>query len=447
MTAMARHHVDPHLPIKKCFRGILGAKAVVCFIAATGTATAIATSARLLWPSIGMITTHSTSSPSPSLSRAARPPNPCLAAQPSAPSPNKKKNFPNDNDYYYYRSIPGSLELFDQNRVVCPDQLAGADLLRRGNMLASVTPDQWGQYLQALSASSQQADKGRSSRNKSRGLIVFKRGGSGSTWFDTLLGNHPDLDFRHEAHHSVYKQNGPGPLKDPQKATEKMRSFLLHNTSNNSRSKCQSDAGYCGFSISPTKHANGVDWAELIHETGATLVVFIRTNVVKRILGIKKKSLIRKVPQKCKQGSSFKASMEDDPDCALRNKGIIEFPLEEIKKIDQACFQQSWDLLNAALETGAPFQILTYEGMQQNVTTTLEHLGSFSGWPLGSFDWSSHVTTAKVSSENLRLGISNYLQVEQALQAKPCFLDMLHSKDKQMFPLCYSPRNFTYSGV
>jgi len=140
-------------------------------------------------------------------------------------------------------------------------------------------------------------------------------------------------------------------------------------------------------------------------------------------------------------GSSYKADMKNDSDCVLDKS--VKLPTSKVLGIDEACFVQSWELLETALNSSAPFQILTYEGMQQNLTTSLLRLGAFSGWPLDSFDWSSHVTTAKVSSEDLQTSISNYAEVEGQLKGKPCFLNMLHSKAQQIFPLCYSPRNFT----
>lgn len=89
-----------------------------------------------------------------------------------------------------------------------------------------------------------------------------------------------------------------------------------------------------------------------------------------------------------------------------------------------------------ALETGAPFQVVTYEGMQSNLTKVMSHLGVFSDWPLDYVN----STTAKVSSEDLRASISNFDQVENGLKGKPCFLDMLNSEPKQIFPLCSLPK-------
>ena len=319
----------------------------------------------------------------------------------------------------YHQSVPGSLELFVENGVVCPNQ--AQDDLQNGK-LTSVSPVIWERH--------RRDQGGWEGEGRGRGLIVFKRGGSGSTWFDTLMGKHPDFDFRHEAHHNLYSvQNSK------EKATNTMRKFLEGGV------ECNSEGGYCGFSISPSKHAAGVDWSELIRDTGATLVVFVRTNVVKRILGLQKKQLIKKKPSRCRVGSSYKADMKNDSDCVLDKS--VKLPTSKVLGIDEACFVQSWELLETALNSSAPFQILTYEGMQQNLTTSLLRLGAFSGWPLDSFDWSSHVTTAKVSSEDLQTSISNYAEVEGQLKGKPCFLNMLHSKAQQIFPLCYSPRNFT----
>jgi len=324
----------------------------------------------------------------------------------------------------YYHNVPNSLELFSENRVICPKQTA--DTLRNGG-IASASPRQWAEYRQAV----QEAGQGWKGVGSGRGLIVFKRGGSGSTWFDSLLGNHPSVDFRHEAHHSVF-----APFHGPEKATQRMRNFLKGGK------KCRSEQGYCGFSISPTKHAKDVDWSELIRVTGASIVVFVRTNVIKRLLGLERKSLVHALPKRCRRGSSYKPEMKDDPACAMNTSVELGFG-RIMDGTDEANFLQAWDLIETALSTGGPFQILSYEGMQQNLTSTFETLGSFSGWPLSSFDWASHVRHAKVTSEDLRESVSNYDEVEQWLQNKPCFLDMLHSENKQIFPLCHAPRNFT----
>jgi len=151
---------------------------------------------------------------------------------------------------------------------------------------------------------------------------------------------------------------------------------------------------------------------------------------------LKKKQLINRLPSRCTVGSSYKANMKDDPGCVIgKSTKIKKKHIRE--EIDNNCFKQSWELLEIAIDSGAPFQILTYEGMQQNLTTTFKRLGAFSGWPSGSYDWSSHVTTGKVSPEDLQTSISNYAEIEKELKTKPCFLDMLHSKPQQISPLCY----------
>jgi len=172
-------------------------------------------------------------------------PNACLVARTGS------THHPN-----YHQNVPGSFELFAENRVVCPNQkLEG---LQSGN-LASVSPDEWERH---------RLDQGGSwdGEGQGQGLIVLKRGGSGSTWFDRLMETHPDFDFRHEAHHNLYKKNDGKKI-----ATRMMRDFLTGKRKG--KGKCNSDGGYCGFSISPSKHAAGVDWSELIRDTGATLVV------------------------------------------------------------------------------------------------------------------------------------------------------------------------------
>lgn len=125
------------------------------------------------------------------------------------------------------------------------------------------------------------------------------------------------------------------------------------------------------------------------------------------------------------------------------NSTVVMGPARIWNGTDEAAFLQSWDLIETAMTIGAPVQILSYEAMQQDLVQTFDSLGSFSGWPLASFDWSSHIKTAKVTSEDLRLSISNFDEVEQWLQGKDCYLDMLHSESQQIFPLCHAPRNFT----
>ena len=325
----------------------------------------------------------------------------------------------------YYQPVPGTLGLFRDNRVICPHQTA--DSLRDGRV-ASATPREWEEYRTAVHEA-RQGWRGR--KGAGRGIVVFKRGGSGSTWFDTLLGNHPDVDFRHEAHHTVF-----APFHGPDKATKRMRNFLSGGK------KCRSEGGYCGFSISPTKHAEGVDWTRLVRDTGASVVVFVRTNVIKRLLGLERKSLVHALPKRCRRGSSYKPEMKDDPGCAM-NRSVAMGPARIWNGTDEAAFLQSWDLIETAMTIGAPVQVLSYEAMQQDLVKTFDSLAAFSGWPLSSFDWSSHVKTAKVTSEDLRLGISNFDEVEHWLQGKECYLDMLHSESQQIFPLCHAPRNFT----
>jgi hypothetical protein len=110
----------------------------------------------------------------------------------------------------------------------------------------------------------------------------------------------------------------------------------------------------------------------------------------------------------------------------------IELSSKKWLGIDHESFIQSWDLLNSALASGAPFIVLTYEGMQQTATQSLLRLGTFSGWPLALVN----STTAKVSSEDLQESISNFDQMENGLKQKQCFLDMLYSTPKQIMPLC-----------
>jgi hypothetical protein len=178
----------------------------------------------------------------------------------------------------YYNGISDSLDLFNQNGVVCPNQrkLESYNEQEFGG-IKWYKPSQWKQQCNI--------DNSYSSL-KHHGLIVFKRGGSGSTWLDTLLDSaHPDIDFRHEAHTSVFN-----PILEPDMKQKKMIGFL---------NRCNGDM-YCGFSISPSKHATGVDWKEIVDMSGARIVVFIRTNVIKRSLGLSNKQRIHKLPSKCK---------------------------------------------------------------------------------------------------------------------------------------------------
>lgn len=180
----------------------------------------------------------------------------------------------------HFRSIPETLNLLRENGVVCPNQTMRGICSEDFGSLAWSFPNEWKQKCEVQYPPNQ--------RKRNSGIIIFKRGGSGSTWLGTLLDTaHPDIDFRHEAHRTVFKKTDA-----PQVAERKLINFL-------NGGECL-EVSYCGFSISPSKWAAGVDWTKIVRETGANIVVFIRTNVIKRSIGLQKKERIRKLPSWCR---------------------------------------------------------------------------------------------------------------------------------------------------
>ena len=106
----------------------------------------------------------------------------------------------------------------------------------------------------------------------------------------------------------------------------------------------------------------------------------------------------------------FNTKAKDDSDCAIPNS--TELSPKKWKGIDHQSFIQSWDLLNVALETQSPVQIVSYEGLQQNVRQVMTHIAHWKIlWPLDTMN----SRTAKVSSEDLRVRTSNFQQVEDGL--------------------------------
>merc|ERR1719410_3074085 len=149
------------------------------------------------------------------------------------------------------------------------------------------------------------------------------------------------------------------------------------------------------------------------------------------------KTYVKKLPGFCRAGSNLITSNKDHPKCKLNSSIVITET--KLKTIRNQALQQTWELLDVAFQTKAPFQIITYEGMQQNLDDTFKHLSEFTGWSIADYNWTKHTRTAKISSEDLKHTILNYKEVEDFFQDKTCFLDMLHSQSKQISPLCNIP--------
>ena len=184
---------------------------------------------------------------------------------------------------------------------------------------------------------------------------------------------------------------------------------------------------------------------QLLHESGASLVVFMRTNHIKRELGLKRKAILKStLPQKCIDKSSYRAGMENHPDCQLPKTLNITLVTPSGDLIAASYWNHMWSLLETALESDRPFQVVTYEGLQQNMTLSLQHLQEFTGWPFSHVDVSSTTSRlpGKVSSEDLATSIFNYESLENELRTRnlTCLLEMLHAKEYEISPLCNIPR-------
>jgi len=302
--------------------------------------------------------------------------------------------------------------------IVCPFQKI--NLLEYGRLTVE-SPLRW--HMNRKSAANV-IIKNTGPARKYRPVVVFKCGGSGSTWFDTLLSSHPDIDFRKEAQNTIFDKEND----DDATSLRKMTSFL------------ECETGLCGFSIAPDRWATFIeDWGDFLSSSNALLIVFMRTNAVKRVLSLKKKKQdIKKIPIKCrgKGGSSLLLSATNDTDCVVTGKRIHV----ERGRIESSIFVQTWQLIKYAMKTKHPFQLVTYEGMQQNVSETFHHIAQFTDWPLDNFNWKSHVTTIKATSENLSEVIENYDELLDAFHDNNCILEMLKSEPQQLFPLCYDSK-------
>ena len=92
----------------------------------------------------------------------------------------RRKKYADDTAIGRHKFVPGSLDLLSQRGIVCPGQTL-EDVLHDG--IKHTTPAMWNQKRMKV---------------KNRPVVVFKRGGSGSTWFDSTLAGHSDVKFQHE---------------------------------------------------------------------------------------------------------------------------------------------------------------------------------------------------------------------------------------------------------
>lgn len=360
-----------------------------------------------------------------------------------------KKRRRAEDPHMHYRFVPGTLDLLKQRGIVCPGQSI-ADLLHsddgnNSNILYG-TPQEWNDMRTTNNHEIQQRDDEHFDNNVARstgsnseqpGLVVFKRGGSGSTWFDSILSSHPDISFKHEAQ-SYFR-----PDDTPEIKTDVLVDYLTTP---------KFDTKFRGFSISPAKHGNDVDWIDLFRRTGAVLVVFVRTNVVKRRVGMIRKGMVQKLQPKCRGsgGGGHLKNVADD-ECHL---GKTELTREDIDRLDYSCLLQTWDLLDVALSAGVPFQVVTFEGLQQSLSDTMRDVGLFAGWDeLLTYDWGkdgmvgnkegrdrSNQST-KVTPEELNTVLSNYEKVESVFETRDmkCYREMLRQRTANILPLCRVP--------
>ena len=324
----------------------------------------------------------------------------------------RRKKYADGTAIGRHQFVPGSLDLLSQRGIVCPGQTL-EDVLHDG--IKHTTPAMWNQKRKKI---------------KNRPIVVFKRGGSGSTWFDSTLASHSDVKFQHEIQKYFRSSDTP---KDK---TDLLVDFLT-------TPKFQDK--YRGFSISPSKHGKDIDWEDVFERSGAALVVFMRTNVVKRRVGMIRKGMVVELPEKCRFGGGGghlkPQSLTSKDDCRI---GKTKFGEGEIGRLDGSCWLQTWGMLDVALSLDVPFQVITFEGMQQSVSNTMKDFGLFAGWDdLASYDWRENkeeVTkkTVKVTPEDLGAVLSNYKEVENEMKSRGlgCYVDMLRATDEQIFPLC-----------
>ena len=332
----------------------------------------------------------------------------------------------------HHRSLPGTLDMLRRRGIVLPNQTLNQLLSTDG--LSYFTPRKWHKQVRSR-------EQG---QHLPRGLVVFKRGGSGSTWFDATLSSHPSVTFQHEAQ-AFFRSNDT-----PEQKTDILVDFLNTN---------KLDDTYRGFSISPAKHGRGLDWPSLFRRTGASLVVFVRTNVVKRRVGLMRKGYVKRLPSHCHGsgggGRLVNYASEPTPECSLHNSTVM-LSDEDLARLDHDCFQQTWELIDMALSLGVPFQVVSFEGMQKNLTATMNDVGLYAGWDvMAPSDGSNgpeekaramifpgaraQTRSRKVTREDLKQVVSNFAQVDGALESRDCFQSMLRAEKEDIFPLCYLP--------
>ena len=320
----------------------------------------------------------------------------------------------------HHQFVPGTLELLSERGVVCPGQTL-EDILHDG--VRYTTPETW--------------NKTRTSTLKeSVPIVVFKRGGSGSTWFDSTLANHPEIKFTHEIQKYFRSSDAP---KDK---TEVLVDYLTTP---------KFEQKYRGFSISPSKHGKDVDWDDVFERSGAALVVFMRTNVVKRRVGMIRKGMVMQLPEKCRFGGGGghlkPPSVTNKDDCSI---GKTKFDEEELDRLDGSCWLQTWGMMDMALSMNVPFQVITFEGMEQSVSQTMKDVGLYTDWDdMATYNWEEDTTTVKVTPEDLESVLSNYEQVKRQMKDRGlnCYIDMLRAQDEHIFPLCVTEEMFDGSST
>ena len=266
--------------------------------------------------------------------------------------------------------------------------------------------------------------------------MVFKRGGSGSTWFDSTLANHPEIKFTHEIQKYFRSSDAP---KDK---TEVLVDYLTTP---------KFEQKYRGFSISPSKHGKDIDWDDVFERSGAALVVFMRTNVVKRRVGMIRKGMVMQLPEKCRFGGGGghlkPPSVTNKDDCSI---GKTKFDEEELDRLDGSCWLQTWGMMDMALSMNVPFQVITFEGMEQSVSQTMKDVGLYTDWDdMATYNWEEDTTTVKVTPEDLESVLSNYEQVKRQMKDRGlnCYIDMLRAQDEHIFPLCVTEEMFDGSST
>ena len=332
----------------------------------------------------------------------------------------RRKRYADGTSAAAHQFVPGTLELLSERGIVCPGQTL-EDILHDG--VRYTTPEIW--------------NKTRTRTLKENvPIVVFKRGGSGSTWFDSTLANHPEIKFTHEIQKYFRSSDAP---KDK---TEVLVDYLTTP---------KFEQKYRGFSISPSKHGKDIDWDDVFERSGAALVVFMRTNVVKRRVGMIRKGMVMQLPEKCRFGGGGghlkPQSFTSNDDCSI---GKTKFDEEELDRLDGSCWLQTWGMMDMALSMHVPFQVITFEGMEQSVSQTMKDVGLYTGWDdMATYNWEEDTTTVKVTPEDLESVLSNYEQVERRMKDRGlnCYIDMLRARDEHIFPLCVTEEMFDVSST